>query len=253
VEKRETSSLKISFETVFLVKYVFALVAFVPAVLSSYGLSAYPARIIFVLPLAFWGTFCLTAAEVRVSEVSLQYRRFVVWKQVPYELIARCERTWNPWFAYLELTQFVPPWGRLYFVILRPAFGTNPKKLLAFINSRRAVARMSQMPQGDRAESWGINKEVSLCALMCFLGLATTLIYGYVVPGFLAPPQSDGLPRWLVIVNTLYFRAVVWPWAIGIVAFLLIAIIWMRFKNRAWILAFGVGTLLGSIILTALH
>jgi hypothetical protein len=65
-------------ETALLVKYWFALLLLVMAILiGGKDLLAYPARIPFVAALIISGVFCLTAAEVRADENALKYRRFL--------------------------------------------------------------------------------------------------------------------------------------------------------------------------------
>lgn len=251
MEKSEPKISRTMPETAFLVKYLAASIALVPAILSSEGLFAHPARIVVVVPLALWGLFCLTAIEVRACEQVLKCRRFLFWRNIPYEEIVQCKDSWNPWFGYLKLTRFVPPWGKVYFVTLRSASG-NPRDLVAYINSRRAGIKVS-----SPAEDFGVNdrmsKNVSFCLLMCFVGVVWAFMWAYLFPDSQRPLRLESFPGWLTAFITLYNRAFDWPWAIGTIAILVGGILGLRFRHRAWILAFGVGVLLGSIGLKALN
>jgi hypothetical protein len=66
----------------FLVKYFLGSMALIPAILSAKGLFAYPARVVFIVPVALAGIFCLTSAEIWAEQHSLKYRRFTSWKHV---------------------------------------------------------------------------------------------------------------------------------------------------------------------------
>jgi hypothetical protein len=237
----------------FLVKYLFASIAVVPAILSARGIFAYPARLVFVVPLGLWGVFCLTAAEVRADEHVLTYRRFLSWRQIPYEQIVECKNSWYPWFGYLKLTRSVPPWGKIYFVTLRPAFSGNPKELAVFINSRRAGIAL-RPPEGGSLASKNTGASPAFYILFGFVGVIVSLLYAYLTPEF---DQQLRLESNTHGVAALYLKflydAVNWPWALGTIAVIIAAMLKFRSNNSVWILALAAGTILGNILARMFH
>jgi hypothetical protein len=121
-----------------LFKYWLAFMTALAAALFARDLAAYPANLIPFGLLVFWALFLFTAAEVKAHEKTLEYRRFWAWKQISYDQIGQCAASWIPGLGYVRLGRFVPPWGKLYFVTARPAFGGSPRELMEFINERRA-------------------------------------------------------------------------------------------------------------------
>lgn len=212
--------------------------------MAGKDLFVYPARIPFVAVLAIAGIFCLTAAEVQTEENALKYRRFLVWKQVTYDEICECQDSFLPGFAYVRLVRFVWPWGRLYFVTARPAFTGNPKELAVNINSRRAGTWIPERTN-DGNES---NKGLWLCVVMAFVGVAYAFLWSIFVPGYLRPRSWEGFPPWVAVPMSLWQRAMTWPWAIGTIIVLMIVILRLNFKGRAWILAAVSGVLLGNML-----
>jgi len=252
VKRSEGRTSKTAPETAFLVKYLAAFIALVPAALSSEGLFAYPARIVIIVPLALWGFFCLTATEVQACEQVLKYRRFLFWKQIPYEQIVECKNSWNPWFGYVELVRFVPPWGKIYFVTMRPAFTGNPKELVASINARREGIEPHVLKNGGPADETR-KRRPSLYILLGFVGIIISLVFSYLFPEYDRPIPSKGFPIAVAMYLKFLNAAVSWPWALGTIAILTAAIMKFRSKDSIWILALGAGTILGHILATRLR
>jgi hypothetical protein len=237
-------------EMALLAKYWAALLLLVSAVvIGGRNLFVHPARIPFVATLVIAGLFCLTAAEVRAEAKILRYRRFLVWKQIPYDEICECRSSLLPGFGYIGLAYFLAPFGRLYFVIARPAFTGNPEELVANINARRAGTVVSERQtddgaSGDNATNWAIR----LCTLTAFIGV----IYGFLLPIYfprqIGPASWEGFPPWVALLMGLYQRAMTWPWAVGTMMVFMLIILQKHFENRAWILAWACGVLLGSML-----
>jgi hypothetical protein len=244
----ETSS-----EAAFLFKYWFAFLLFLADFFLLKGISGYPARIPIVLALTLWGLFCLTAAEVRGHERYAEYRRFLSWKQVRYDEMRDCRDSWLPGVAFMRLSRFVAPWGKLYFVTVRPAFSGNPKELVAFINARRAGAPIHHMAVNEQDLSKATKKPVQLCALMASVGVVYAFMMSYLFPNFGRPLRTEGFPRWAGALINIWNQAMMWPWAIVTLAVLVFAVVELRFRNRAWILAFAFGALLGSLVVSSIH
>lgn len=92
-----------------------------------------PLVILFSLVIVFWGDrgvqilllvpalvlalIYLTSAKIRVSEHILNYFIFTVWREIPYEQIRKVGWSIFPGLGYVQLRTFLPPWGRLYFVV----------------------------------------------------------------------------------------------------------------------------------------
>ncbi len=230
-------------EAVFLFKYWQALIVFAVAIGFAFVPSA--SIVVVILP-ALWGIFCLSAAEVKACDRFLAYRRFLKWREVPYEEIRQCKNSWIPGLAYFRLRRFVPPWGKIYFVIERSAFYGKPKELTAFINSRRE-GRETTLRSQDQNVSGNERKPGRVCALMGLVGIVYSFLLNYLFPNF--PPQVplERFPRWIAIFLRLWHGAVSWPWAVATMALLIALIFRSGLKNRAWILAWAIGALLGSL------
>ena len=63
------------------------------------------------------GAHILNICEIRVSEHILNYFIFTVWREIPYEQIRKVGWSIFPGLGYVQLRTFLPPWGRLYFVV----------------------------------------------------------------------------------------------------------------------------------------
>ena len=71
-----------------------------------------------VMMLGLWAAFSLSAAEVRVEERGVRYRRFRGWKLIAYAEIFDCRLC--PWALYGSESSksLIAPWGKLYLVTL---------------------------------------------------------------------------------------------------------------------------------------
>lgn len=236
----------------FLFKYLAAVIVFVPAISMAEGVLKYPARIVLVIPLVLLGVFFLTATEVWACERALRYRRFLSWQEIPYEQIVRCENSWNPWYGYLKLIRFVPPWGKIYFVKVRPAFSGDPKELVNSINLRRTGV-VIPIQKDDPDASTPRTKDVVFCALLFFVGVLYALILDNMYGDSQPKPRLDSFPLWVVTLQTLLYRATTWPWAIGTATAFVVQIVRQRFKRMAWISAAIVGALVASMVLRSFH
>jgi len=233
-----------------LVKYLFALIVLTSAILSAKGLFEYPARIAVIVPLVLLGIFCMTSAEVRAGENALQYRRFLSWKEIPFEQIMTCENSWNPWFGYLSLDRFVLPWGRIYFVKLRPAFTGNPKGLIDFINSKRAGTERRLLVHGSHA-SENQAKSMGFFTSFVFVGFMISLMYAYLTPVIDQRSRNASIQGAAGIYLRFLHAAVDWPWGLITVAIMILMIITYRSKNLAWVPALAAGTILGNMLARA--
>jgi hypothetical protein len=238
-------------EMAFLFKYWLALILFVPAIATIKDVMAYPVDIVIVVGFALSGFFCLTAAEVQAHEEILKYRRFLFWKQIPYAQIHQCKDSRIPGLGFIRLAQFVPPWGKIYFVTMRPAFSGNPRELVSFINSRRAGIETA--PTDDEGVPAHMYRNARFCLLMGFLGVTSSFMAAYLNPGFAQTVSWDRFPRWYAVFMNLWDRAFSWPWALVTIMVLIAILFWFRLKGRAWLTAWILGALLGSLVVRAIH
>jgi len=78
--------------------------------------------------------FYSTAADLRISNRLLSYRRFIALKRIPNDII---DVRWSlfPGLAYIKFTHFLPPWGRLYYVVEEKGAWRSPFGRSRFMES----------------------------------------------------------------------------------------------------------------------
>jgi len=206
--------------------------------------------LVLALPVVLWASFNLSAAQVRVDDQHLRYRRFLRWKRIPYEEIRECKVAWAPSMGCIKLRRFVPPWGKIYFVLEGPfewAIPGGQTKLTAYINARAEGKQPADMV-GSAHDGGGAG--VVLCVVMVFAGVLFSLLAAVLFP---SPPQharGGGFPARIAHIEEQMFE---WPWNLVVGSLLAAWILRSRFRDRAWILAFGLGGLLGSVVARALQ
>jgi hypothetical protein len=232
------------------VKYWIPAVLLVGVGLLSSGAKHAAVLALPVIALAFFG---LCAAEIKPGDADLQYRRFLKWKHVPYAQISECRVSWVPAMGYIRTLRFVPPWGKIYFVLDGPtlewAMPGGQTRITAFINARRTEPGHEAVNRHDRMRPTGLIH----CGLAAGVGALSSLFGQALFPGFGAPWNPTGLPHELQVWQQALERATQWPWALVLCALLLAGIFWLRFKDRAWILAFGLGAVLASAAVNVLR
>jgi hypothetical protein len=230
-----------------LFKYWQALLAF--GVATAVGATPVP-RLMFTLPLVLWGVFCLTTVQVRAGREALEYRRFLKWRRVPYTVLRACKRSLLPALGYVRFGAFIPPWGKLYFVIARPAFGGGPDQIVPYISARISGAEPpvhveSQTPdkRGRNVRSWAAALAVGvLCSLMVY----------YLSPGALTTPSLAGYPAAARVAMRVWESATTWPWGIVTLAALGVLSFCDRSAKRGWVLAAAIGFTLAGMVLAAI-
>jgi hypothetical protein len=231
----------------FLIKYWFAFLLFLSAIiLGGRDIFVYPARIPLVAALAVAGLFCLTAAEVRAEDRTLRFRRFLVWRSIPYDQIRECRNSLIPGFGYARLANFSRPWVKFYFVTARSAFSGDPRELVAYINARRIGDPVSEAESANDLTRESERGQF-YCALAALVGVLYAILVQLFFPNYFQPVSSSGFSGWQALLMTSWQRAMDWPWSVGTILFLTLIVLWMRFRNRAWILAWACGTLVGGL------
>jgi hypothetical protein len=98
--------------------------------------SVFGFRLLLNSPLLLAGVFFLTLAEVRTSGNHLDYRRLFRWRQIPYNQIQSAGKSWVPGVGFIATNTSIPPWGRIYFITLRPLFDRSQPDLVTYISER---------------------------------------------------------------------------------------------------------------------
>ncbi len=254
-----TSIAKTDREMFFLMKYLLPLLLFVGS--SALLFSGHPTfavvahRAPLQIPFILWGVFLMTLAEVKLADHHLEYRRFLKWQQVPYSQIRRPTNSVHPGIGCIALDRFLLPWGRIYFVALRPAFD-HQVDLVTSINERRSTQQFipaqsqGNVPHDTQTDT---KKAVRLCLVMGLVGVLYSVLLTAWFPNFFSESNWDGFPPWLAFAVKALLRASSWPWALATGALLLVWIMAVRFRNRSWVLAMIVGSLLGHVAVEALR
>lgn len=230
-----------------LFKYWQALLAFGMA--AAVGVAPL-SRLLFTLPLVLWGVFCLTTVQVRAGSEALEYRRFLKWRRVTYPGVRACKRSLLPALGYVRLAGFVPPWGRLYFVIARPAFGAGPDQVVPYVNARTSgaeppvhVESQARDTPGRSVRGWGAALAAgALCSLMVY----------YLSPGTPVAPSSASYPAAARAAMRVWEGATRWPWGIVTLAALGVLSFRDRSAKRSWVLAAAIGFTLAGMVLAAM-
>jgi hypothetical protein len=208
-----------------------------------------PLRLVISIPLALWGLFSLTIAEVRASEEVLEYRRFLKWKGVPYETIQECKRSLIPVLGYLKLGSVVPPWGKIYFVSARPIFDHGPDQIVPYVNARM---RRREFPMDMETESLDARRQAGRRWALAFAtGIMCSLVVYYLFPNFPTTPSWVGYPSLIRVTMHIWEKLVTWPWGIVTAAVLSALSFRDRSAKRSWILAAAIGFMLVEMALVA--
>ena len=95
-------------------------------------------QLIILIPLVVAGLFHASLAILQVPNGNIRYRRLFKWSSLRFDEIVCCGVLWGGGIGYIRLTQFLWPWGRLYFVLdpKERVFGPRESPLLRFIQGR---------------------------------------------------------------------------------------------------------------------
>jgi hypothetical protein len=78
--------------------------------------------------------FYSSAADLKISNKLLSYRRFIAFKRMPSDIT---DARWSlfPGLAYIKFRHFLPPWGRLYYVVEEKGAWRSPFGRSRFMES----------------------------------------------------------------------------------------------------------------------
>lgn len=230
-----------------LFKYWQALLAFVTA--TAVGVTPLN-RLMFTFPLVLWGIFCLTTVQVRAGREALEYRRFLRWRSLPYTAVRACKRSLLPALGYVALGDFIPPWGRLYFVIARPAFGGGPDQVVPYVSARTSGAEPAVNAEPQAPDGPGRNVRSWAAALA--VGVLCSLMVRYLSPGHPMIPSLASYPAAGRAAMRVWEGATSWPW--GVVTLAAVGLLSFRDRSakRSWVLAAAIGFTLAGIVLAVM-
>jgi len=202
--------------------------------------------LIVAIPLFVLGFFYASAAEIRLDEDALSYRRWSRWVRVSYRDIKECNVSLAPGLGALKLSHAVPPWSKLYFVreersqILFPG---GQSQLTALINARcsRAAGTIQQPARS------GTKKGLTVCGMAMVAGLLAAMLSRILLPDVSIQFDQASFPRWLVRYEALQRATAAWPWNAVVCCSLLAILILLKFRRSAWGAAFALGGTLGLI------
>jgi hypothetical protein len=237
-----------------LVKYVMPLLLFASTgtllLTGERTFSVLGFRLLLNSPLLLAGAFFLALAEVRTSGSHLAYRRLFRWRQVPYNQIRASGKSWVPGVGFIATNTSVPPWGRIYFITLRPLFDHSQEDLLTHINERRSGKPAAQSEQHGQGDS---RRASRFCLNMGLVGLLCSVVATILLPKPTSPPSWESFPQWVTLPVKVFLHLTSWPWVLIICAFLLLQILRRKFADRAWPVAFVLGYFLGAAITKAMR
>lgn len=101
-------------------------------------------QVLWVIPMAWLIIFYITAVQIRTERGLIRYRRFVSWKQVQGEQVESVGYSLFPGLGQIRLDHFLPPWGRLYYVMEQ-----DPRSVAQIVQ-----VRANHRPGAGRFQGW---------------------------------------------------------------------------------------------------
>jgi hypothetical protein len=211
-----------------------------------------PHWMVTALPPLLVAVFYLSAAQVRLGEEKLRYRRLFNWQDIPYEEIVECKISAAPGIGVLRLRHLVFPWGKIYFVREEPnqfLWPGGQSQLTRFINARReGKPSLSEAPYHEAVTS-PRRRDRTVCALAAFIGVAAAFLSRTLLPDVSVQFDPSTYPHWIAIYQQFQRAIASWPWNL-LAGFVLLAIVFaLRFK-KAWGFAFALGGVVGSVVVS---
>jgi len=99
----------------------------------------------------------------------------------------------------------------------------------------------------------GDRKAIQLCLVMGLVGVLHAIVLTLWFPKMFWESNWDGFPALIALFMKILLRLGRWPWALVTGTILAIGIVRTRYRNRAWVLAMIVGSLLGHMAVEALR
>src|SRR5690349_17536899 len=169
-------------ERLFIIKFLFPFVVVLGMTLVLRGAHHV---VELVLPIALWTAFNLSVAQIKAGDQGVRYRRFLKWKGIPYREIRECKVSWAPAMGYMNIGRFVPPWGKIYFVLdggLHWAFPGGQTKLTALISARAAGEELTFPVRNKDGEEHTKRSDVQACVVAFVAGAVLSFFIPVLFP-----------------------------------------------------------------------
>ena len=194
----------------------------------------------------------LTAAKIKASNNTLTYLIFATWRQIPYAEVTSVGWSIFPGLGYVKLRTFLPPWGKLYFVVEeRTCLKREPtsamREILKHTRESRPASHDSASERSSVQSEKGARTTwigVSVCGMLC----------GGVI-GWRNQPQL--LSRAAFSANSQHLRILVKflayinhpVWYLGLSVILLLFLSYRRFQGiESLVAAFVMGGMAASLL-----
>lgn len=196
--------------------------------------------------------FAFSAAQVRVSNADIAFRRFRRWHHVAYRDIQKCRISWFPAMCYMKVRTFVPPWGKVYFISEGPleelTLPGRHSSLTRYIEERASNAKSrdehaSQTVPPLQAPESGLARRIGMCVLWFCSGAVWLFSRAFSTSAFQMRGPGTLIGEWQHLNNLI----VHWPWNLLAGLLLLGLMFLLRFRRLAWGPAFVLGALTGSL------
>jgi len=247
-----------------ILKVGFPIVLWLPLVFE-FNQPQKPGGIVLLGLMAALGLFFFTLALIMPSDHHLEYRRFIRWNKISYNEILVCKRSIIPMVGYVKLRQFVPPWGKLYFVFYTPSApflgGSEQELMVQYVRDKMAGRSDENAGVETSAEITTPAMEekgsVARCALWALLGFVWALFLRvWLNLGIMPPPAPAGgnvLYGWVVSFWRFGASLLDWPYNLAVVVALLTLVLAWRYRRKAWGAAAALGFFLGVLLGRALQ
>jgi hypothetical protein len=247
---------RVDARTVAAMKYYLPLVVFAGCgtiLLAGHpNFSVFAFRTVLNAPFIVAASFLLTVAEVRVADDFLEYRRLIGWTRVPYNKIARCEKSWCPGLGYLTFLPSERRTSKLYFVSGRLVHDDPQRtELTTYVSDRMSGEPARKYQAVASHPNSGSQKSQQLCVIMGLLGVLGSLAFALVSHNSRSAPDLQQFPRAIALAETIFWKATSWPWGLITCAALVAEVVRLRYEKKAWMVSFVVGFFLGSILVQA--
>ena len=195
----------------------------------------------------------LSIAEVRVADRFLEYRRFSGWIKVPYDQIEHCRISWFPVLAYITLIRSEKNTARIYFVSGMLDANERPRiEITKYINEHRSGKPQLKTQPVQHLEA-KLKNPRQFCLIMGLVGVLYSILVALFFPHFLLEPDLPELPSAIQLAAKILWKASTWPWALLTCAFLILQMLRLHYKGKAWTSALTLGVVLGYMVTQALR
>jgi hypothetical protein len=234
-----------AFGQVFLIKlwgpaiWLFGVFSLIPSITRGIAILALAA-----VPASF---YCL-AVLVRLNKNVLQFRYFyfLPWKQIRYEDILDCRKSWLPALGVMKLRHYVRPWGKLYF-LENGSFGfPGPNSITARINEHRAKHDLLERKDEKTDITRSLRRDIRYVLVVVCLGGISFFILNIQMayPPHLDPTAFPFASQYARFQELLLH----WPWNLLFGTLLASIIFLLKFAKQSWPVAFALGGLIGTLV-----